>query len=158
MSVKLFEKGSISFRVGKNVVSIVLLRYLEVPKVIRSVRLDRIEEQSEEILELLADYRRGQEKWHELLNSKLPIIRRKREAAARELSYEQISRSMDDIVWSLKRHCAHDRHGTRGGQQLAVSIWKSWQEIRPIIASASYWSVSEEMAKKELGLKAGKKL
>lgn len=157
MVAKILEKGSISLRVRKTVVSIVLIRYCKPNKVIKSVSLERIEDESVEVLELLATYRRGPEKWHEFVTTKLPAIRRKRETAARELSYEQISKIMSDVAWSLKRHRERDRRGSQGGRHLAISIWQAWQDIRPTINSPTYWGVTEDMAKTELGLKSPKR-
>jgi hypothetical protein len=156
-SSELFEKGSITLRVRKTVVAIVLSKYHKPNKVLRSVPLDQIEQESAAVLQLLGSYRRGHEKWNVFISSTLPKIRRKREEEARLLSYEEISRSLSDVAWSLKKHRERDRNGHHGGRELAVSIWLAWQDIRPTISTSTYWGVSEEMAKAGLGLKTGKK-
>ncbi|MGS0737593.1 hypothetical protein ACVBEG_13755 [Pseudomonas sp. GG8] len=146
------EKGSISFRVRKTVVAIILVRYCKPNKVIKSVLLDQIDEESAVVLDMLSSYRRGQEKWHEFVASKLPGIRRKREESARKMSYEEISKALIDIVWSLKKHREQDRTGRQGGREVAIGIWQAWQDIRPIISSTTYWGVKEDEAKAALGL------
>jgi len=141
---EVFEKGSISFRVGKKTVAVVLARYKHPQKVIQSFALKDLEEVKYEIFVSLSKYRNGQDKWDKFLRTKLPLALAGRAQKARLLKYSAIEKVLDDIVWSMERHKAEDPSGSRGGKDLAVIVWKAWQSIRPIISKQ--WGLSEKAA------------
>ena len=143
-----FEKGSLSFRVGKKSVSIILSRYNSPHQVLKCIALKDIGFPDEEILSMLARYRNGQAKWRKFLDNILPVTLRRRSDEQRMLSYPEIKNILGDVVWSLERHKIEDGSGARGGKDLSVAIWLAWQSIRPIISSKTYWHVSETAAVK----------
>lgn len=140
------EKGSLSFRIGKKSVAVVLSCYNKPHKVIRSVAIEDIESEFEQISRALCCYRNGPEKWGKFVRSKLPVALRRRAENDRMISYEQIKSVMADIDFSMEKHKARDVSGADGGKETAKEIWKSWQGIRAVMRS---WGVSESMVKQK---------
>ncbi|MCE0882889.1 hypothetical protein [Pseudomonas putida] len=140
------EKGSLSFRIGKKSVAVVLSCYNKPHKVIRSVAIDDVESEFEQVSRALCCYRNGPEKWKNFIRYKLPFALRRRAENDRVMSYEQIKSVMADIDFSMEKHKARDLSGDSGGIETAKAIWRSWQGIRAVMRS---WGVSESMVKQE---------
>ncbi|MCY1191555.1 hypothetical protein D9M71_455450 [compost metagenome] len=140
------EKGSLSFRIGKKSVAIVLSCYHKPHKVIRSIAMDNIDAEFNEVSRALCCYRNGPEKWEIFVRRKLPVALRRRAENGRMMSYEQIKSVMADVNFSMEKHKARDVNGAGGGKETAEAIWDSWQGIRAVIRS---WGVSESMVKQK---------
>jgi hypothetical protein len=140
------EKGSVSFRLRKTVVAIVVARYKMSDKVLMSVPVTELESRRPEILSVLERYRNGPAKWQDFISIKLPSALEKRDFDRRLLGYVEMKKVLAEFVWSLKQHTRTDRKGLRGGRELGIEIWRAWQEIRPIISTVPYWGISEKEA------------
>lgn len=147
MIVSELKKGSISFRVGKGSVAIVVACYKMPHKVIGNFSFAEIDSGSaaSDISALLACYKNGQAKWDKFFAEKLKYERRQRAEKDREMTLEQIKVVMADVAWSLDRHRKEHKAGSKHAKETASSIWKSWQIIRNVIASS--WGVTEAAAK-----------
>ncbi|ROM89387.1 hypothetical protein [Pseudomonas brassicacearum] len=110
------EKGSVSFRLRKTVVAIVLARYKQSDKVLMSVPLIELESRRPEILSVLERYRNGPTKWQDFMSKKLPSALQKREFDRRLLGYVEMKKVLAEFVWSLQQHTRTDKKGARGGQ------------------------------------------
>ncbi|MDG9889961.1 MULTISPECIES: hypothetical protein [Pseudomonas] len=141
------EKGSLSFRIGKKSVAVVLSCYNKPHKVIRSVAIDDVGSEFEQISRALCCYRNGPEKWEKFVRHKLPLALRRRAENDRVMSYEQIKSVMADVAFSLEKHRAIDVSGADGGKELAADIWESWQGIRAVISNG--WRVTESQTKQK---------
>lgn len=141
------DKGSLSFRIGKKSVAVVLSCYNKPHKVIKNVALDEVESKFEEVSRALCCYRNGPEKWENFVRRKLPVALRVRAERDRVLSYEQIKSVMADVAFSLEKHRARDVNGAGGGKELAKAIWQSWQGIRTVISNS--WRVTESETKQK---------
>lgn len=142
-----WEKGSLSFRIGKKSVAVVLSCYNKPHKVIVSVAIDGVESEFEEISRALLCYRNGPEKWEQFVRRKLPVALRRRADNDRMMSYKQIKSVMADVAFSLEKHRARDLSGAGGGKELAEAIWESWQGIRAVISNG--WRVTESQSKQK---------
>ncbi|WP_155403397.1 MULTISPECIES: hypothetical protein [Pseudomonas] len=140
----LFKKGSISFRVGRKSVAVILSCYNKPHKVIRNVAMVDIDSELENVSRELCCYRNGPAKWENFVKNKLPRALNRRAEKDRKMSYEQIKSAMADIAWSLERHKIKDVYGESGGKDVADEIWKAWQGIRSVISVA--WRVTETQA------------
>jgi hypothetical protein len=140
------EKGSVSFRLRKTVVAIVVARYKMSDTVLMSVPLIELESRRPEILSMLERYRNGPTKWQDFMSKKLPSALQKREFEKRLLGYVEMKKVLAEFVWSLQQHARTDKKGFRGGKELGIEIWGAWQEIRPIISTVPYWGISEKEA------------
>lgn len=141
------KKGSLSFRIGKKSVAIVLSCYNKPHKVIKSIAIDNVEVDFEKVSRELCCYRNGPEKWENFVRRKLPFALRRRADNDRVMSYEQIKSVMTDVAFSLEKHKARDVSGTGGGKELAEAIWESWQGIRAVISNG--WRVTESQTKQK---------
>lgn len=140
------EKGSLSFRIGKKSVAVVLSCYNKPHKVIKSVAIGDVGSEFEQISRALCCYRNGPEKWEKFVRHKLPLALRRRAEDDRVMSYEQIKSVMNDVDFSMQKHKAGDVSGAGGGKETAEVIWESWQGIRAVMRS---WGVLESMVKQK---------
>jgi hypothetical protein len=140
------EKGSVSFRLRKTVVAIVVARYKLSDKLLMSVPLTELESRGPEILNVVGRYRNGLTKWQDFSSRKLPSALRSRAYEQRLLDYAEMKKILEEFVWSLQQHIRTDKKGNSGGRELGIAIWGAWQEIRPIISTVPYWGISEKEA------------
>lgn len=154
MSSSAVSKGYISFRTSPKSLAFVLVRYGDRNQTLRSYRYGKLPESASEISALLSGFPGAEERWLHFYKNKLPRVITKYEEKRRLLTYDDISKMLDEIEWSIERYKRFDKTGSRGGKELAIKFWGAWQSIRPVINSSTYWAVKEEDALISLGLKA----
>jgi len=145
------EKGSLSFRVGKKSVAIILSQYKKPHKVLRSVPLSDVHTPSVEVLEALSRYRNGQSKWSNFIARKLPEILKARSEYERLISYEDISAILDDLVFSFEHQVSQDKAGNKDREKVGVAAWIAWQSIRSVVSNS--WGITEAYAKEKANYK-----
>lgn len=154
MSGSAVSKGYISFRASAQSLAFVLVRYGDKNQTLRSYRYGKLAESASEISALLSNYSGAEERWVYFSKNKLQRVITRYEEKRRLLTYDNISKMLDEIEWSIERYKRLDKTGSKGGKELAVKFWRAWQSIRPVINSSTYWAVKEEDALISLGLKA----
>ncbi|MEE1916508.1 hypothetical protein V0R52_08895 [Pseudomonas asiatica] len=146
-----FEKGSLSFRIGRKSVAVVLSQYHKPHKVLWSVALEDVHTPSAELFEILSRYRNGESKWKKFIEKKLPGFLEDRKRYERIVPYEEIVTVLDDLAWSFENQVLQDKTGSEDRESVGVAAWIAWQTIRNVVSNS--WGITESYAKEKANYK-----